>query len=986
MSNCSIERNSLRGVYRSRAVLCIIVTSLFATATCADDGVFDQNEWSGGASPAVATHSTHQTGWTQYRAKDPGIAVVNAGGDLTITGESASVEHTTAGDFAAAPDQVLHTNDEDFAAGTLTNVEISAGSIRLVAGQATGTYISPVIDTGTHLGYRRIFFSMSRPAGTRITRQGETNSFMMLGVRTSANGVTWSQWVGYASSYFLLPEGNRRYIQYKAQFDTTDPAVTPELHDVAITFVNYPQVNDVDVVCTGGTPCEGHMQLAANSNSGTYLSSIIDLAKPRQLLTADFDRFVPVGASASVLVRGGSSGNPDFDSSAWGAWLPVAASGDDISALGTVQYLQYKVELTRSGNESPTVERVRINYVGDPVPGAQVALISSSFNTDAADGLISSIEWIESLPANTDVRIQVATAADQHTLENSAIFVGPDGTGGSWWNSANSPSNGGCFKPGNATVVACSVVPPALRNGSDDRWFAYKVTLVASNSLTPVAPSVSRIAIHYASGAEPSVVVAPTSGLTTTEGGETAVFGVVLNTAPVNPVTISLTIDRPDEIMLSTPTVTFDSTNWSEVQLVTVTGKDDAVLDGDQPVTISTSIAAGSDSGYAGLGVADVSVTNADNDRLTATIEAADVNGAETGADTAAFRIVLNSVAVAPLQIGFVLGGSAAEGADYTVSATSSVTIAAGTDSATIIVTPIDDADVEGQETVTAVLFVGTGYAVKTPNSASVVIFDNEETPLPTLTVTSGSTSARESDLQPGLFTISRTGALGAPLAVTYTVAGNAIAGRDYVALSGVAVIPGSSANVVVAVTPLDDTAAEDAETVVLSLAPDAAYMEGDPASASVAITDNDQSVPVVTIAMTSPVDFVISRTGDTSSALPVLFAVSGTATAITDYQPLGGSVVIPAGSSSATMHVAPREDATLVGSKTVIVTLAAAPGYTIGSSGSATATITRGAAAESGDAGGSGGAAHPLELVLAAFVALFLVHGTSRAPGRSRP
>ena len=77
---------------------------------------------------------------------------------------------------------------------------------------------------------------------------------------------------------------------------------------------------------------------------------------------------------------------------------------------------------------------------------------------------------------------------------------------------------------------------------------------------------------------------------------------------------------------------------------------------------------------------------------------------------------------------------------------------------------------------------------------------------------------------------------------------------------------------------------------------------------------------------------FTVTRTGSTVSSLTVNFAVSGSATAGVDYANMGTSVVIPAGSASATLAVNVIDDAIYEGSETVVVTLTANPAYTIGS------------------------------------------------------
>ncbi|MEI7750280.1 MAG: FISUMP domain-containing protein [Candidatus Moraniibacteriota bacterium] len=64
-----------------------------------------QNNWSGGASTDVATHTDNQTGWTKFFSKDANVDT--SGGQVKLTGTSAVVVDTT---------------DTDFNAGTKTNV------------------------------------------------------------------------------------------------------------------------------------------------------------------------------------------------------------------------------------------------------------------------------------------------------------------------------------------------------------------------------------------------------------------------------------------------------------------------------------------------------------------------------------------------------------------------------------------------------------------------------------------------------------------------------------------------------------------------------------------------------------------------------------------------------------------------------------------------------------------------------------------------
>ncbi|GAA5129158.1 DNRLRE domain-containing protein [Luteolibacter yonseiensis] len=85
---------------------------------------------------------------------------------------------------------------------------------------------------------------------------------------------------------------------------------------------------------------------------------------------------------------------------------------------------------------------------------------------------------------------------------------------------------------------------------------------------------------------------------------------------------------------------------------------------------------------------------------------------------------------------------------------------------------------------------------------------------------------------------------------------------------------------------------------------------------------------------------FQVSRSGATTGDQVVNYTVSGTATSGSDFTPLTGSVTIPAGAASAEIVVSLLKDSTLEQDETVIITLAAGPGYTPGSSTSAAGVI----------------------------------------------
>lgn len=108
------------------------------------------------------------------------------------------------------------------------------------------------------------------------------------------------------------------------------------------------------------------------------------------------------------------------------------------------------------------------------------------------------------------------------------------------------------------------------------------------------------------------VTVTPTVGLVTTEVGGTAMFTVVLDAQPTADVTIALSSSDLTEGSVAPASLTFTPANWFTAQPATVTGVSDGVLDGDTGYTILTT-ATSTDTGYNGIAVADVSVSNSDD-------------------------------------------------------------------------------------------------------------------------------------------------------------------------------------------------------------------------------------------------------------------------------------------------------------------------------------------------------------------------------------
>lgn len=108
-----------------------------------------------------------------------------------------------------------------------------------------------------------------------------------------------------------------------------------------------------------------------------------------------------------------------------------------------------------------------------------------------------------------------------------------------------------------------------------------------------------------------AIEVSAISG-TTDENGKTATFSVVLATRPTANVTVTLASNDAGEGTIDQTSLTFEPDTWDTPQVVTVTGVNDFVIDGDAAYGIAFGPSTSDDPQYAGKTPATVAVTNVD--------------------------------------------------------------------------------------------------------------------------------------------------------------------------------------------------------------------------------------------------------------------------------------------------------------------------------------------------------------------------------------
>ena len=393
-------------------------------------------------------------------------------------------------------------------------------------------------------------------------------------------------------------------------------------------------------------------------------------------------------------------------------------------------------------------------------------------------------------------------------------------------------------------------------------------------------------------------------------------------------------------------------TSGSTTGSVTLAVIDDNVVEPTE--TVVATLTSSSDPAV-GLDATPAVANLSDDDAAQLTIAATTAGASEPGTD-GQFTVSLSQPSATDTVVSLSYAGAASAG-DYTAPA--SVTIAAGSTSATVDVAVLDDNIIEGNETVVATLdtvTVGeTAISIGAASSATVTIGDDDTA---SVSLSVSDPGAAESPADAGEFTVNLTqpNGTGAPITVNYTVTGSATNGTDFATLSGTVDIADGASSATIVLTPVDDALFEGAESVELTLTSTSnTSVTVDPraATARLDIADDEAAAGVrVSVAANDPAategadpgqfTLSLSTPNNTGSDIIVSYAIGGSADNGSDFAPLAGTAVIADGASSVTVDVAPVDDSLLESAETVIVTVTGTDNANVTPDGTAaTATVT---------------------------------------------
>jgi len=282
----------------------------------------------------------------------------------------------------------------------------------------------------------------------------------------------------------------------------------------------------------------------------------------------------------------------------WNVTQTVTVTGVDDTLLDGDQ--GYTIVTSAAISSDPAYSGLAVNDVAlvnqdneddGPPPGVTVSAVSG--DTTEAGGTATFTVVLDSQPAsNVQIQLSSSDATEGSVSPNQLTFTTLN------WN------------------VAQTVTITGVDDTLDDGDIGYSIITSDTISSDPKYSGllVGDVGLNNVDNEPtPGVTVSAASG-DTTEAGVTATFTVVLDSQPASNVEIRLNSSDTTEGIISKSRLIFTRTNWAVTQAVTVYGRDDAIDDGDQLYSIVTSAPFTSDPKYKNLAVADVPLTNVDND------------------------------------------------------------------------------------------------------------------------------------------------------------------------------------------------------------------------------------------------------------------------------------------------------------------------------------------------------------------------------------
>ena len=378
----------------------------------------------------------------------------------------------------------------------------------------------------------------------------------------------------------------------------------------------------------------------------------------------------------------------------------------------------------------------------------------------------------------------------------------------------------------------------------------------------------------------------------------------------------------------------------------TFTPIDDSISDVNETISISISSITGGE-GSVRVG-SSTSITITDDEAVpSVSLSASSSSIAENSGSSITLTATSTIISSANLVVNLNSSGTSTSGTDY--GSISSITIPAGSTTATSSFTTIDDSIYEGDETsIFDISSIDGGSAIEN-GSQQVTLTITENETAPTVTLTSSASSIAENSGSSVTLTATLSGATDENVTVSISTSGTGTEGTDYATISDITISAGSTTGTST-LTPTDDVIYEGSETgiVAISSVSGGSATENGTQTQTITITDNELAPTVSLSSSSSSIDetdidkitLTATLSNATTADVIVSISTSGTATEGTDYDTIL-DITISAGSINSTSDFYIVNDGIYEGSETAIIAISAVSGGSASENGTQSNTIT---------------------------------------------
>ena len=451
--------------------------------------------------------------------------------------------------------------------------------------------------------------------------------------------------------------------------------------------------------------------------------------------------------------------------------------------------------------------------------------------------------------------------------------------------------------PTTVTIPANQVSTTFTVTGVDDSIVDGTQNVTISATATGFTGTTTNLQVTDNEAAATTLALSSILSTISESGGTTT--GTVTRTSANITQPLTVTLSSNDTTEATVPTTVTIPANQTSITF-TITGVDDVIVDGTQSVTI-TATATGATS-------ATLPIQVTDNDVVATTLALSSVLStiSESGGTTTGTVTRTSANITQPLTVTL----SSSDTTEATVPAT--VTIPANQTSITFTITAVDDAIIDGTQSVT-ISATATGA---TGATLGIQVTDNDVVPALSISTVASSISELNGTTTG---TVTRTNTnIGSPLVVTLTSNDTTEA-----TVPATVTIPANQLSVTFTITAVDDVIVDGTQSVNISAA--ASGYTG--ANVGLQVTDNDAAQTLsLTALATSISEFngattgtVTRNTANVSSPLVVNLSSSDTSEAT-----VPATVTIPANQASVTFTILGIDDAIVDGAQPVTITATA--------------------------------------------------------------